>query len=255
MPDPAAVGEEAARAVTRILAARPRPVLGIATGSSPIATYESLARAAAEGEFDPSAVTAFALDEYVGLPLDHPESYHRVVQRDVVEKLGLSPERVHVLDGTASDLKEECADFERRMQAAGGVDVQILGIGANGHIGFNEPGSSLGSRTRIKTLAPQTRRDNARFFGGRIGDVPIHCLTQGIQTIMEARSIVLVAHGAGKAEAVAAMIEGPSGAHCPASALQWHPRAIVVLDEEAAAGLKHREYYDFARDNSGSSLV
>jgi glucosamine-6-phosphate deaminase len=254
-PDPAAVGVVAARAIVDVLSRRENPVLGVATGSSPLSTYDALADAVRRGEFEPKIVTAFALDEYVGIPPEHPESYHSVVQREVVEKIGLSPDRVHVLDGMAEDLEAACRDYEGDMKAAGGVDVQILGIGSNGHIGFNEPGSSLGSRTRIKTLAPQTRRDNARFFGGRMEDVPIHCLTQGIATIMDARKIVLVAQGAGKARAVAAMIEGPSGASCPASVLQWHRDVLVVLDEEAAGELVHREYYDFARDHSGTDLT
>lgn len=253
--DETAVGVLAAEAVARALRGRPAPVLGVATGSSPLSTYDALAEIVRRGELDPSAVTAFALDEYVGLPPEHPQSYRSVITQEIVEKIGLAPEKTHVLNGMADDLLSECARYEQAMAEAGGVDVQILGIGSNGHIGFNEPGSSLASRTRIKTLAPSTRRDNARFFDDDIDQVPVHCLTQGIQTIMDARRIVLVAHGEAKAEAVAAMIEGPSGAQCPASVLQWHPRVLVVLDEAAASLLKHREYYDFAQSHSGDLLL
>ncbi|MBV1779975.1 glucosamine-6-phosphate deaminase [Paeniglutamicibacter sp. ABSL32-1] len=249
LSDPAAVGRHAARLIADTLARRRDPVLGVATGSSPLGTYAALAVLAREG-LDLSRTTAFALDEYVGLDPAHPEAYHSVIDREVTLPLGLDPRKVHVPHGAAADLPAACAEYEAAIEAAGGIDVQLLGIGANGHIGFNEPGSSLGSRTRVKTLAPRTRRDNARFFGGDVEAVPLHCLTQGIGTILRARSVLLVATGESKAAAVAAMAEGPLGAFCPASALQLHERATVVLDEAAASLLADREYYDFARDNA-----
>lgn len=223
-------------------------VIGTATGSSPIGTYAELANMVRAGELDASGVSAFALDEYVGLDPAHPESYHSVTHRTVTEPLGLDPARVHVPDGGAEDLEAACAAFEAAIDAAGGIDVQLLGIGSNGHVGFNEPISSFGSRTRFKTLAPVTREDNARFFGS-FDDVPVHCVTQGIGTILDARRLLLVAQGEVKAEAVAAMIEGPVQSTCPASALQLHPRATVVIDRAAASRLKLTEYYAYIQQN------
>jgi glucosamine-6-phosphate deaminase len=217
-------------------------VLGVATGSSPLATYTALARLAERGELDLSQASAFALDEYVGLAQGHPQSYREVIRRTVVEPLGLRPERVHVPDGFAADLARAAADYEREIQDIGGVDVQILGVGSNGHIGFNEPTSSLSSRTRIKTLTEQTRQDNARFFGS-FDQVPKHCLTQGLGTIMDARHCLLVASGAGKAAAIRAVVEGPITAMCPGSVLQLHQRATVIIDEAAAADLELADYY------------
>jgi glucosamine-6-phosphate deaminase len=246
---PAAVGRYAARLIADTLARRPDPVLGVATGSSPLATYAELATLV-RGGLDLTRATAFALDEYVGLDPVHPEAHLSVIHRDVTVPLGLDPARVHVPNGAAADLGAACSDYEAAIEAADGIDVQLLGIGANGHIGFNESASSLGSRTRVKTLAPRPRRDNARFFGGEAAAVPVHCLTQGIGTILRARSVRLVVTGETKAAAVSAMGEGPLGAYCPASALQLHERATVVVDEATASLLLDREYYDFARDNA-----
>lgn len=249
VPDPGAVAREAAAAVIAGLRrADGDVVLGLATGSSPLGLYRELARLAAEGTLDLTAATGFALDEYVGLPSGHPQSYRQVLLREVCAVTGLPPERLHVPDGSATELDAlewAAAAYEDEIRAAGGVDVQVLGIGGNGHLGFNEPGSSLASRTRVKRLAERTRRDNARFFE-RPEDVPTHCLTQGLGTILEARRLVLVATGEAKAAAVAAALEGPLTASCPASVLQWHPDAVVVIDEAAAAGLRHRNYYDAA---------
>jgi glucosamine-6-phosphate deaminase len=185
------------------------------------------------------------LDEYVGLPQGHPESYTEVIRRTVTEPLGLDPARVHVPGGWAADLVGAGEAYEQAIAAAGGIDVQILGIGQNGHVGFNEPGSSLGSRTRSKVLTSTTRSDNARFFES-LEQVPIRCMTQGLGTIMDARRTVLVAQGESKAHAVAAMVEGPVTAMVPASVLQAHPHATVVIDEAAAAELQMSEYYRWA---------
>jgi glucosamine-6-phosphate deaminase len=252
VPDAHAVAECAADRIAdaiRSSAARGRPaVLGVATGSSPLGTYAALAARVRAGELDVSGVAAFALDEYVGLDPHHPESYHSVIRRTVTEPLGLDPERVHVPDGAAADLEAACADYERMIEEAGGVDLQLLGIGANGHIGFNEPTSSFASRTRVKTLAPQTRADNARFFGAP-DQVPVHCVTQGLGTILDARQLLLVAQGEGKADAVARMIEGPLAGVCPASALQLHRRADVVIDRAAASQLRLSDYYEYVQEH------
>src|SRR5665213_905035 len=190
----------------------PDAVLGLATGSTPLALYRALAeRVSATGSrpgLDVSRVRGFALDEYVGLPEGHPESYRAVITREVVEPLGLTPSLIHVPNGSLDGIEHAGADYEVAILAAGGVDVQILGIGTDGHIGFNEPGSSFASVTRVKTLTEQTRRDNARFFPAE-ADVPMHCITQGLGTILRARHLLLLAFGEGKAEAVAGAVEGP----------------------------------------------
>ncbi|MDQ1135874.1 glucosamine-6-phosphate deaminase [Microbacterium sp. SORGH_AS 1204] len=241
LPDADAVGTYAGDLIADRAEAGTLKVLGVATGSSPLPVYESLERRASPAV---RRLTAFALDEYVGLPTEHPESYHAVIDREVTELLGLDPARVHVPDGLADDIEAAAAAYERAIVDAGGVDLQILGIGSTGHIGFNEPTSSFASRTRIKTLTPETRRDNARFFPS-LDDVPLHCVTQGLGTIMDARSVLLVAFGAGKADAVAAAVEGPLTSMCPGSILQMHPDATVLVDEAAAARLTLRDYYDF----------
>ncbi|SFF50172.1 glucosamine-6-phosphate deaminase [Blastococcus tunisiensis] len=244
LPGAAEVGRFGADRIAAVVSRAPRAVLGLATGSSPQGIYAELARRVAAGTLDLSGVSGFALDEYVGIPADHPQSYAAVLDRDVVRPLGLAPSRVRVPDGRAPDLEAAAVDYDRAIAAVGGVDVQILGIGANGHIGFNEPTSSFASRTRIKTLAPRTRADNARFFASP-EEVPTHCLTQGLGTILEARELLLVAQGEAKAEAVAAAVEGPVAAICPASALQLHRRVCVVVDEAAASRLRLADYYRY----------
>jgi glucosamine-6-phosphate deaminase len=248
LPTPAEVGRVAASLIASVVSAKPDAVLGLATGSSPLDIYHSLAERVASGELDFSQASGFALDEYVGIPLEHPESYAAVIARDVTGPLGLDPARVRVPDGRAADLEQATAEYDAAIAAAGGVDIQILGIGANGHIGFNEPTSSFASRTRIKTLAPSTREANARFFDDP-DDVPTHCLTQGLGTILDAKRVVLVAQGAGKADAVAAAVEGPLSAMCPGSALQLHRHATMVVDEEAASKLTLAEYYKYTYAN------
>jgi glucosamine-6-phosphate deaminase len=244
----AEVGRVAAAKISQVIRRRTDAVLGLATGSSPLAIYAELGRQVEQEGLNCSAVRAFALDEYVGLPPGHPESYRSVIQREVVEPLGLTPSQVHVPDGTAIDVAAACAAYERQIAETGPVDIQILGIGSNGHIGFNEPTSSFASRTRIKTLAPKTRADNARFFHSP-DEVPTHCLTQGLATILGARELVLVAQGEKKAEAVANMIEGPVTSMCPGSALQLHAAATVVIDDAAASKLTLADYYRYTYDN------
>ena len=236
------VGQVAANRVLRWVEGLTTPVLGLATGSSPLALYNELARRVEEGEIDFSCGIGFALDEYVGIDPENPLSYRQTILRTVVEPLRMDPTRVRVPNGSASDLAAAALEYDRAIAAAGGVDVQVLGIGSNGHIGFNEPTSSFASRTRVKTLTEQTRADNARFFGE--GErVPTHCVTQGLGTIMEARHVVMVVTGRHKARAVTAMIVGPVAAVCPASILQFHPSVLVVVDEAAATGLNHADYF------------
>ena len=248
LPDAAEVGRVAAAKIAHTVSRNPSAVIGLATGSSPLAIYARLAEQVGAGQLDFGQAGAFALDEYVGIPLHHPESYAQVIRREVVEPLGMNPSRVHVPDGRAADIEGACARYESDIREAGGIDVQILGIGSNGHIGFNEPTSSFASRTRIKTLAPQTRSDNARFFA-TADEVPTHCITQGLGTIMDARSVVLVAQGEAKAAAIAAAVEGPVSSMVPASVLQYHEHATVIVDEQAASQLTLGDYYRYTWDN------
>ncbi|HEX6954621.1 MAG TPA: glucosamine-6-phosphate deaminase [Agromyces sp.] len=241
-------GELAASAVVDLVHRAPDAVLGLATGSTPLSTYRALARRIRDEGLDVSRVRGFALDEYVGLPAGHPESYRAVITREVVEPLGLTPSLVHVPDGDPETIATAAAAYENAIDAAGGVDLQILGIGRTGHIGFNEPGSSLASPTRVKTLTEETRADNARFFDSP-DDVPMHCITQGIGTILRARHLVLLAFGAGKARAIADAVEGPVSASRPGSAIQLHPHATVIVDEAAASALEHAAYYRHAWAN------
>ena len=238
-----AIGALAADAITDLLKSRPDAVLGLATGSSPLAIYDELARRCAAGEVSFSEARGFTLDEYVGLAADHPQSYRNVIETELVGRLDFSAGAVQGPDGLADDIPAACAAYEAAITAAGGIDLQILGIGTDGHIGFNEPGSSLASRTRIKTLTRQTRLDNARFFDGNLDAVPTHCLTQGLATIMSARHLVLVATGHGKAEAVHHLVEGPVSAMWPATILQHHPHTTVLLDDAAAGRLQLATHY------------
>lgn len=248
-PSPHEVAQLAAAKVARVCHdTGPEVVIGVATGSSPLALYQGLADMVAAGTLDMSRASAFALDEYVGLRPGHPESYAAVIDKTVTVPLRMDPARVHTPNGFADDIEQAAKAYEDAIVAAGGVDVQILGIGSNGHIGFNEPTSSLASRTRIKTLTPSTREDNARFFDS-LDDVPRHCLTQGLGTIMDARQVVLVAQGESKADAIAALVEGPITAMCPGSVLQLHRYATVIIDEAAATELTLGDYYRFTYDN------
>lgn len=246
-PDAAQVGVVAAARVAQVIRDRgAQVVLGVATGSSPLGLYEELAAKVERGEIDLSQASAFALDEYIGLPEGHPESYRATIDRTVTVPLKMDPAKVSVPDGFSADIATAGERYEEAIKAAGGIDIQILGVGSNGHIGFNEPSSSLASRTRVKALAPSTRVDNARFFDGDINQVPTHCLTQGLGTILDAREAILVAQGEGKADAIAGVVEGPVSAWCPGSVLQMHPRATIVVDEAAASKLVLGEYYRHA---------
>ncbi|WP_404429915.1 glucosamine-6-phosphate deaminase [Microbacterium lacus] len=241
-------GDLAASYILAAIAEHPDVVLGLATGSSPASTYAALTRRVRAEGTDVSGVRGFALDEYVGLPAEHPESYREVIRREVIQPIGLDPARIHVPNGDIATIAEASGAFEQAIAEAGGVEIQLLGIGASGHIGFNEPGSSLASVTRVKTLTEKTRNDNARFFD-RLDDVPTHCITQGIGTILRARRLILLAFGEGKAHALAAAVEGPVSASIPASAIQLHPHVTVIVDEAAASHLQHHAYYRHAWQN------
>jgi len=211
------MSKAAAQLVVDVLNTKPNAVLGMATGSTPLGLYQELVRLHQAGQVDFSRVTTFNLDEYVGLSANHPQSYHYFMHEQW---------------------------YERRIAECGGIDLQILGIGSDGHIAFNEPGSSLSSRTRLKTLSKQTIDDNARFFERR-EDVPVYAITMGVGTILDARKLVLVASGKTKAKAIAQAVEGPVTSMVTASALQLHRDASVIVDEQAAAGLTMRDYYEF----------
>lgn len=247
--DKEAAGALVAEEIISLIQSRPDAVLGLATGSTPLPVYQTL-RSRISG-VDVSRVRGFALDEYVGIDPAHPESYRSVITREVVEPLGLDPQRIHVPNGAVETIQRAGEDYEAAIAEAGGVDLQILGIGTDGHIGFNEPGSSFASITRVKTLTAQTREDNARFFDS-IDDVPMHCITQGLGTILRARHLVLLAFGEGKAQAVADAVEGPLSAILPGSAIQLHPHATVVVDEAAASKLRLADYYRYTFANKPS---
>ena len=243
-PTPEAATSVAARIIARLLCEKPNAVIGLATGSTPLLLYRELIAM----KLDWRRVTTFNLDEYVGLPPEHSQSYHHFMWGNLFRHVNIAKKNVHIPDGLAKDIPKFCAKYERKIRTAGGIDLQVLGIGTDGHIGFNEPTSSLASRTRIKTLTPQTQKDNARFFG-REDAVPHHCITMGIGTIMEARQNLLLAFGANKARAIAEAVEGPITSMNPASALQLHPTVKVCLDAGSASRLKRADYYRWVYRN------
>lgn len=242
LPDEESVGKEAARRIAALIRRKPDCVLGLATGSTPIPCYRELIRMHKEEGLDFSRVTTFNLDEYYPIDPRHPKSYRYFMDEHLFNHINIDRSRIFIPYGLSPDPYEHARWYEEQIKAAGGIDLQILGIGHNGHIAFNEPGSSLASRTRVKTLTEETIRANARFFD-RPEDVPRYAITMGIGTILEAREILLLATGEGKAEAVAGAIEGAVTSMCPASALQWHPRVTFLLDEGAASKLRRRDYY------------
>ncbi|WP_448223032.1 glucosamine-6-phosphate deaminase [Gordonia iterans] len=221
--------------------------LGLATGSSPLPTYRELIRRHREDGLSFAGVNAVLLDEYVGLPPTHPEAYARFIRENFTDHIDIG--EVYSPDGMDPDYRAAALHYDALIKEVGPVDVQILGIGSNGHIGFNEPSSALTSRTRIKTLTAKTREDNARFFDDDLDQVPMHVITQGLGTICEARHLALVATGEGKADAIAVAVEGPLSAACPASILQWPPHATVVVDPAAASKLRDYDYYRYVYEN------
>lgn len=241
--DAQAVGGRAAEFVARLIGRKPNCVLGLATGSTPLTLYRELIRRHREERLSFAEVTTFNLDEYVGLGPSHPQSYRNFMDQHLLGQADFTPSKTHVPDGRALDFESSCRRYEEAIAAAGGIDLQVLGIGRDGHIAFNEPGSSLGSRTRVKTLTSETIRDNARFFGSE-DRVPRLAITMGVGTILESRRCLLLATGSGKAAAVRSAIEGPLTAQVTASALQLHRDAIAIVDEEAAGWLTRRAYYE-----------
>jgi glucosamine-6-phosphate deaminase len=230
-----------ARIVARLVADNPEAVLGLPTGSTPRPLYAELARRHRDERLSFARVTTFNLDEYVGVAPDHPGSFRRYMDETFFRHVDLAPDRIHLPQGLAADVPASCAAYEATIKAAGGLDLVLLGIGEDGHIAFNEPTSSLASRTRIKTLSARSRAANQAAFGADA--IPGHVITMGIATILEARRCVLLAHGTHKAAAVAAMVEGPVTSMVPASALQLHANATVLCDEAAAARLTLGDYY------------
>lgn len=247
-----ALSRVAAREVARVLNRKPNAVLGLATGSTPLGLYAELVRRHREEGLNFSQVTTFNLDEYVGLRSDHPQSYHHFMHEHLFRHLNIPRQNIYMPSGTTDNYEAFCTWYEQRIRECGGIDLQILGIGSDGHIAFNEPGSSLGSRTRIKILAKETIDDNARFFERR-EDVPTYAITMGVGTIMEARKILLLANGKKKAAAVAAAIEGPVTSMITASALQMHPDVVYLLDRDAASELKRIEFFEWIQTKMPSA--
>lgn len=237
-----------AAVIASLLRHRERPVLGLATGKTVVPIYEELIRLHRDEGLSFAGCTTFNLDEYVGLAAADPRSYHFFMRRQLFDHVDVPSEKIHLPDGTVADLRRACGDYEAAIRQAGGIDLQLLGIGANGHIGFNEPTGSLASRTWVKILSERTRRDNAPHFDDE-EQVPRHVITMGIATILESRHCLLVAHGERKAVAVQRMIEGPVTAMCPASVLQMHPRVTIVVDEAAASRLTFRDHYRWVEAN------
>jgi len=241
-PDAGSAAELVARIVAAQLRANPRLVLGLATGRTMDGVYDQLARMHREEGLDFSGCRTFNLDEYVGLSASDPRSYRHYMQERLFARVNLHPGNTHLPDGAAADLESECERYERRIAECGGIDLQVLGIGVTGHLGFNEPLSALRSRTRVKALTPATRQQNGSFCGGA-DRVPRRAITMGVGTILDCRRCVLLATGAEKAGIIAKAVEGPMTSMVSATALQWHPRCTVVVDGAAAAELKETEYY------------
>ncbi len=242
LPSIDSVAQYSAAEITDLIHEKPTAVLGLATGSTPIACYKKLINNVHDGEISFADVTTFNLDEYIGIAPTHPQSYRHFMNQELFRLIDIKIENTHIPDGHRQDLDISCQNYEAAIKKSGGLDLQLLGIGENGHIGFNEPSSSLASLTRIKTLSPQTIKNNARFFTPNEIQ-PQLAITMGIGTIMSAKKIVLIATGDQKQQAVADLVEGPISAFSPASILQMHKNAIIVIDEAAAGRLKLRDYY------------
>jgi glucosamine-6-phosphate deaminase len=237
------VSREAARIVAGAVRSKPETVLGLATGSTPLGLYKELIALHCDGSLDFSRATSFNLDEYLGLPAAHPQSFHFFMQQNFFEQVNLPPENIHIPDGTITyNYDSYCTQYEQSIKSAGGIDLQILGIGRNGHVGFNEPTSSLASRTRLKALSRETIEDNRHFFANE-SEMPKCAITMGIGTILDSRRILLLASGRSKAAAVAKAIEGPITSSVSASALQMHADVTFIIDEDAGYSLTQRDYY------------
>lgn len=234
------------------ISARPF-VLGLPTGSSPIGTYKELIRLNKEGYVSFKNVVTFNMDEYVGLPEDHPQSYHTFMHTNFFDYVDIPRENINILNGNAPDLVAECANYEARIKSYGGIDLFMGGIGADGHIAFNEPFSSLSSRTRIKSLTYDTKVMNSRFFDGDVSKVPSNALTVGVQTVTDSKEVLVLVNGHSKARALAATVEGGVSQAWTCSALQMHPKAIIICDEPACGELKV-DTYKYFKDIEGAFI-
>ncbi len=253
LPDNEAIGKVGADILASTLKEKPDAVIGLATGSSPLPFYRELIERYKAGEISFAQCKAFTLDEYIGLEPNHPESYVQFIHREFVDHVDFAEGAVKTPNAQTDDLNGAAADYDAAIKDAGGVDFQVLGIGSDGHIAFNEPGDSLASRTHVVFLHDQTRRDNARFFDDDINQVPKEAISQGLGTIQEARKIVLFVQGKGKARAVREMVEGGISARWPASVLQLHPNVYVLADEDAASELELISNYREDWDNFASA--
>jgi len=229
------MSEEVAKIVIAQIRRKPSSVLGLATGSSPLGVYSLLEEYHNRG-VDFSKIITFNLDEYVGLAGDHPQSYRYYMEQNLFARVNIKPEKTHIPNGIAQDLQEECRSYDETIRQVGGIDLQLLGIGSNAHIGFNEPGTPFGTTTHVVDLTESTIRDNARFFASR-SEVPTQALSMGIKSIMHAQNIVLMANGGSKADAIFAALRGPVTPEVPASVLQLHPSVTVVVDQAAGSKL------------------
>ena len=242
------MSDRAAEIVGSAIQEDPRLILGLATGSTPEGLYARLIEMNQQGELDFSEVMSFNLDEYVGLDPTHEQSYRYFMNEKLFDHINIDKSNTHVPDGQAASLSEECTRYEAAIEEAGGIDLQVLGIGRDGHVGFNEPGTSLASKTHIAALTEETVEDNSRFFE-RPQDVPRFAVTMGIQSILDARRCLLLASGANKAEAVRRTVEGPITSSVTASALQMHEDTVAIIDEEAATELERKDYYVWVQEN------
>lgn len=262
-PDYNAVSEWAANYVaSRINQANPTPekpfVLGLPTGSSPLGMYKNLIKLYKEGKVSFKNVVTFNMDEYCNLPEDHPESYHSFMWNNFFSHIDIKKENVNILNGNAKNPEEECKRYEDKIKSYGGIDLFVGGVGSDGHIAFNEPGSSLTSRTRMKTLTKETMEANSRFFGGDINKVPRHALTVGVGTIMDARTVLLIVNGHNKSRALKHGVEGAITQQWTITALQMHPKAIIVCDDAACEDIKvgtYRYFKDIEAQNLDASSI
>ena len=245
---PEAGAKLGANIVSKIIQTRDKPVLGLATGATPLRMYKELIKMHQSNQLSFRDCTTFNLDEYKGLPPENKHSYHFYMMSNFFDHTDIDKKNVHLPNGFANDLRESCRKYEKLIHDAGGIDLQVLGIGTNGHIGFNEPTGSFASRTWVKILSKQTIKDNSTYFETP-EEVPHHVVTMGIATIMESKHCLLIANGAKKADAIRKMIEGPLSASCPASILQMHPRVTIVLDEEASYLLTFKDHYKWVEKN------
>ncbi|MFB0564393.1 MAG: glucosamine-6-phosphate deaminase [Candidatus Aminicenantaceae bacterium] len=240
--------EEAVKIIYQAWKRKNNLVLGLPTGKTPLEMYKKLIELNEKGIMDFSQIATFSLDEYLGLKEDHPLSFASYMEKNFFQHVNVKKENIFRLDGTPENIEDHCRAYEEKIKNLGGIDIQILGIGRNGHIGFNEPSSSLSSRTRVKTLTLETIKANSVLFKNN-NEIPRYCLTMGIGTIMESKMIILLASGREKSEAVSRCVEGPVTSSIPASILQLHSQAKIIIDQEASSLLRNKEYYQWVYKN------